>query len=240
MILAIGQAVEAAMAAEVEALGARIADRPLAHLVVEREQRHPEADRHDEILERHLRRRAARGGVRLHLERGITLDEGTRRGRPVRRGGAAGAGLARARRARSRLRPAGKIQAVYLADHGIARDAAKLRGDLARAQSVSPEFFEQLDAFVGPIHLGVTLLQRGEIGITLRAPARSASQRPTRHKWILSSPQETRVGRTRRGETYRPGDSLTSVRAVPLVFSPSRPSGLQPLIPAATTVALTD
>src|SRR5690606_36797079 len=51
VIFAIGQRVEIAVAAEVEILGGRIPDRPLAHLVVEAEQRHAKRDRHRQILD---------------------------------------------------------------------------------------------------------------------------------------------------------------------------------------------
>ena len=53
VIFAIGEAVEVAVAAKVEAVGAGVADRPFAHLVVQCHERNIETDRHDEVLDRH-------------------------------------------------------------------------------------------------------------------------------------------------------------------------------------------
>src|ERR1051325_3683952 len=41
---------------------------------------------------------------------------------------------------------------MHLADHGIAGDAAKLAGDLARRKPVGPELLEQLHPFIRPGH----------------------------------------------------------------------------------------
>ena len=49
------------------------------------------------------------------------------------------------------LHPARKVQAVNLADHGIAGDAiAKPAGDLAGAQPFRPELLQKLDALICP------------------------------------------------------------------------------------------
>jgi hypothetical protein len=50
--------------------------------------------------------------------------------------------------------PAGKTQAMDLADDGVAGDAAKLFGDLRGAQSPKPQGLQTLDARVGPAGVG--------------------------------------------------------------------------------------
>ena len=91
---------------------------------------------------------------------------------------AAGRGAARPRAARGRLAPGsgassaagssgggsssgcsppsavGEAEAVHLADHRVAGDAAELLGDLAGALAVGPHGLEGLDTFVGPGHFG--------------------------------------------------------------------------------------
>src|SRR5262249_53155523 len=64
-----------------------------------------------------------------------------------------GARLARARGGGGwRLGAARQPEPVHLADHRIAGDAAKLRSDLARRQSIRPEFLQRFDALIGPGH----------------------------------------------------------------------------------------
>src|SRR5580704_9735364 len=41
---------------------------------------------------------------------------------------------------------------MHLADHGVARNAAEFRRDLARRKTVGPKLFEKLDPFVSPRH----------------------------------------------------------------------------------------
>ena len=50
--------------------------------------------------------------------------------------------------------PAGKTQAMDLADDGVAGDTAKLFGDLRGAQSLKPQGLQTLDARVGPAGVG--------------------------------------------------------------------------------------
>jgi hypothetical protein len=49
---------------------------------------------------------------------------------------------------------AGQPQAMDLADDGVARDAAKLLGDLGGAQALKPQGLQNLDAGVGPAGVG--------------------------------------------------------------------------------------
>ena len=72
-----------------------------------------------------------------------------------------------ARRGR-RPAAAGQLQPMNLADHGIAADAAQLRGDLAGAQPLGPKFAQKLDPFIVPVHETILLLQPA----TVRIPPR--------------------------------------------------------------------
>ena len=87
-------------------LGAGVADRPFAHRVVQRHQRDVEADRHDDVLDRHRRRQPPRRRLGVRLQRGVADDEGAREGgaasRPhlARGRGALEAGFARPERLR--------------------------------------------------------------------------------------------------------------------------------------------
>jgi len=85
VIFAVGEAVEVAMAAEVETLCAGIADRPFAHLVVQRDEGHIQADRHDKILDRYWVGRAPWRRLGMNLEGSVAGDIGARMAR--RRGG---------------------------------------------------------------------------------------------------------------------------------------------------------
>ena len=50
--------------------------------------------------------------------------------------------------------PAGKTQAMDLADDGVTGDAAKLFGDLGGAQSLKPQGLQTIDAGNGPANVG--------------------------------------------------------------------------------------
>ena len=55
----------------------------------------------------------------------------------------------------------GEAEAVDLADHRVAGDAAELLGDLARALALGPHGLEGLDLFIGPGHFGHAPFGRG-------------------------------------------------------------------------------
>jgi len=94
-----------------------------------------------------------------------------------------------------RGRAAGKAQAVHLADHRVAGDAADATCDLAGTQSLTPELFQQLYSFIGPGHACRSLQNharvlpaRGAHAIekTSSARAKTCMQRETRaHKRTL-------------------------------------------------------
>src|SRR5580692_6516432 len=128
-----------------EKLGAaRVADGPAAGLLVEFQQRAALADR-DDVVEEFRLRLLDLIGMR---QRGIAADRSTADAHHRRR-----ARLARPRRAgRRALGAAGQAETVYLADHGVARDAAELGGDLACRKAIRPEFLEQFDPLVSPRH----------------------------------------------------------------------------------------
>src|SRR5215831_5922916 len=77
--------------------------------------------------------------------------------------------LARPWRRRGRtLGASGKAEAVNLADHCVARNAAELRGDLTGGKTVRPEFLEELDPLVRPAHLFFSSGIKGLDGIQPR------------------------------------------------------------------------
>src|SRR5580704_14995241 len=144
VIGAIRQARYGLAAAEEKVGAAGVADGPTAGLLVEFQQRAALADRNDVIEQFRLRLLDLIGMG----QRGIAADRRTADAQHRRR-----ARLARPRRAgRRRLGAAGQAETMHLADHGVARDAAELGGDLARRQAVGPEFFEQFDPLVSPRH----------------------------------------------------------------------------------------
>src|SRR5476649_487135 len=129
-------------ATEEEFRAARIADRPTAGLVGQLQQGLA-------LLERDFDQ------FRLGLDfvfvgqRGVAPHRGPRHPHHAR-----GTGLARPWRGRGRaFGAAGEAEAVDLADHRVAGDAAEFRRDLAGGQAVRPQFLEEFDPFVGPAHL---------------------------------------------------------------------------------------
>src|SRR5690606_9589949 len=46
----------------------------------------------------------------------------------------------------------GQAEPVHLADHRVARDAAKLGGDLAGTQAILPELLQEFHPFIAPRH----------------------------------------------------------------------------------------
>src|SRR5262249_16621944 len=163
---------------------AGIADRPAAGLLVEFEQGAALAKRNDVVDE-----------VRLELdlevvglgERGVTPYRGPRDPQHMRM---------RARLAgwRSsggwRFGGARQTEPVHFADHGIAGNAAKFRGDLARRQSLCPEFLQRFDALIGPGHAAIprqSPRRRSPDRIPLRAWATTSwPDAYPRHRFTLS------------------------------------------------------
>src|SRR5215468_6632107 len=146
VVRAVGQAGDGLAAAKEEVGMAGIADRPAAGLLVELEQRAALAKRDDVIDEFRLQLDLEFVGLG---ERGVTPYRWPRDPQHVRMG----ARLARARSGGGwRLGASRQPEPVHLADHGIAGNAAKLRGDLARRQPLYPEFLQCFDAFIGPGH----------------------------------------------------------------------------------------
>ena len=92
-------------------------------------------------------------GLFLDLGRGLggRLGRGFGRGLRLglRLGGRAGRRCSRGSTATGAV---GEPEAMHLADHGIAGDAAQLLGDLAGGLPLGPHLLEQLDAFIGPGH----------------------------------------------------------------------------------------
>ena len=148
VIFAIRQAVEILVSAEVKSLDRWVTDRPFAHLVVKRHQRDIETNRNNHLLRRYRRRQASWRGMGVCLERSIAGDKATTSWTMRRRR----SGFSRPWAARGRFGAPREPEPVYLADHGIARYATKLIGDLAGTQPIGPKLFEQRDAFVGPRH----------------------------------------------------------------------------------------
>src|SRR5215470_673499 len=145
VVRAIGQAGDGLAAAKEEVGMAWIADGPAAGLLVEFEQGAALAER-DDVVEQ-LRFQLDIEFVGLG-KRGVAPY---RRPRDPQHVGM-GARLARARSGGWRLGAARQPEPVHLADHRIAGDAAKLRGDLARRQPIRPEFLQRFDALIGPGH----------------------------------------------------------------------------------------
>src|SRR6476646_1035362 len=144
VVRAIGQAGERLAAAEKEFGTRGIADRPVAGGLAEFEQRQPLAHRHD-IVE------GDRVGFHLDFkgmgERGVAARHRPRHPHHL----LGGARLARPRRCRGRaLGAAGQAQPVYFADHRVSRHVAEFGCDLTGRKAAFPEFFQLLDAIVGP------------------------------------------------------------------------------------------
>src|SRR5712671_1074677 len=107
----------------------RIADRPTAHPVVDRQHRGKTA-----ILQNH----------------GIFLDDLRRRGRDMRDGSPCN-GASRPLGSR-RTGASGKAKTVDFADDRVARDAAQDAGDLACRKPFGPERLQLLNPLVRPAH----------------------------------------------------------------------------------------
>src|SRR5262249_16217999 len=145
VVRAVGQAGDGLAAAKEEVGMAGIADRPAAGFLVELEQRAALADRDDVVDQL---------GLQLDIE---LVGLGERGVAPYRRPRTQhmpmGARLARARGGGGwRLGAARQPEPVHRADHRIAGDAATLRSDLARRQTIRPEFLQRFDALIGPGH----------------------------------------------------------------------------------------
>src|SRR5262249_31205607 len=146
VVRAIGQAGDGLAAAKEEVGMAWIADRPSTGLLVELEQRAALADRDDVVDQLGLQLDIELVGLR---ERGVAPYRRPRNPQHM----PMGARFARARGGGGwRLGAARQPEPMHLADHRIAGDAAKLRGDLARRQPIRPEFLQRFDALIGPGH----------------------------------------------------------------------------------------
>src|SRR5215471_3735478 len=146
VVRAIGQAGDGLTAAKEEIGMAWIADRPAAGLFVELEQCAALADRDDVIDQLRFQLDIELVGLG---ERGVAPYRRPRDPQHM----PMGARLARARGGGGwRLGAARQPEPVHLADHRIAGDAAKLRGDLARREPIRPEFLQRFDALIGPGH----------------------------------------------------------------------------------------
>src|SRR5262249_15514872 len=146
VVSAIGQAGDRLTAAKEEIGMAWIADRPAAGLLVELEQRAALADGDDVVDQLRFQLDIELVGLG---ERGVAPYRRPRDPQHM----PMGARLARARGGGGwRLGAARQPEPVHLADHRIAGNAAKLRGDLARRQPIRPEFLQRFDALIGPGH----------------------------------------------------------------------------------------
>src|SRR5499433_3614362 len=146
VVRAIGQAGDGLAAAKEEVGMAWIADRPSTGLLVELEQRAALADRDDVVDQLGLQLDIELVGLR---ERGVAPYRRPRNPQHM----PMGARFARARGGGGwRLGAARQPEPMHLADHRIAGDAAKLRGDLARRQPIRPESLQRFDALIGPGH----------------------------------------------------------------------------------------
>src|SRR6516225_4907466 len=171
VVRAVGQAGDRLAAAKKEVGMAGIADRPAAGLLVEFEQGAALAKRDDVVDEFRLQLDLELVGLG---ERGITPYRRPRDPQHVRMG----ARLARARSGGGwRLGTARQPEPVHLADHGIARNAAKLRSDLARRQPLCPEFLQRFDALIGP----------GHAPIPRQSPPRRSPDRIPLRAWTTTS-----------------------------------------------------
>src|SRR2546430_4525572 len=171
VVRAVGRAGDGLAAAKKEVGMAGIADRPAAGLLVELEQGAALARRDDVVEEFRLQLDLELVGLG---ERGVTPNRRPRDPQHVRMG----ARLARARSGGGwRLGAARQPEPVHLADHGIAGNAAKLRGDLARRQPLCPEFLQSFDALIGP----------GHASIPRQSPRRRSPDRIPLRAWATTS-----------------------------------------------------
>src|SRR5436190_12977114 len=146
MIGAVGEPGDGLPSAKEEIGLTGIADRPAASLLRELEQGAALAKRDDVIEQLRLGLDVELVGV---SECGVAAYRRPRDSQHVRMD----ARLARAGSSGGwRLGAARKAEPVHLADHRIASDAAKLRGDLTRRQPVGPQLLQHFNALIGPGH----------------------------------------------------------------------------------------
>ena len=106
---------------------------------------------------------------------------------------AGGARLARPRGRRGRaLGAAGKAQAMDLADHRVAGDAAELGRDLAGGQAVRPQLLQELDPLVRPAHWVFLLRPQGLGWNPPRRRARHSRARRVRVRDVTEDRRRTR------------------------------------------------
>ncbi len=195
------------MPAKVEIILAGIADRPFAGVLVELEDRELARDRHHHV--------AARLQVRVGQIVEVALQREIADGDRARAADAAWMRAPLALDRRGRLPASGKAEAVNLADHRVAGDAAELAGDLAGGKAVLPELLQQFDAFVGPGHV----FSLGPCPRRIRLRSRNASRpRQTQNlDWKLA---RRTTSRAFRGRTYSRPESPTRVgQAYPTALS---------------------
>src|SRR5690606_33100602 len=153
MVAAVGSALADIIAAEVEVFRQGVAVRPLAGPLGQFREYQPPRDRHDDVLDRPQQLPRNGFDVVLCLQGGCPDRRGDGARRPRCR--LAGGGVARLfgpRRSAGRAAATRKFQPVDLADYRVAADAPEMRRDLAGAEPLRPEFPQEFDAFVIPVH----------------------------------------------------------------------------------------
>ena len=123
-----------------------------------------------------------------------------------------------------RLAPAGQAEAMNLADHRVARHAADLGCDLARAQALGPELLQKLDPLVRPGHARICHVHLPPSGppSTLRIPEASRTEDcPTALPGsLLRAKPPHEMSYSTAAEVTRCADSGARVRGHTWSFSP--------------------